>query len=231
MEEMVDELMRYAGGPIAIGASYTFGEYVLPLTLASLHEEFPDIRPNVTIGNTADIAEKVRSRVLDVGIVEGEEIGPGLSVERLAEDEMHIAAGAGHPLAGMVRISPDLLERQAWLVRERGSGTRAAADSLFEALGIQPGRLIELGSTQSIKETIEAGLGVSLLSHWALRKELGLGSLRLLGVEGLPFKRSFQILLRRGELRTRTIIAFLDTLRHATAAALKDQRSGMSYSD
>ncbi|MFB9274672.1 LysR family transcriptional regulator [Cohnella cellulosilytica] len=216
MEEMVGELTGRAAGPLSAGASYTFGEYVLPRALAKLHEKYPDIRPSVTIGNTADIAEKVRTRVLDVGIVEGEDIGSGLEAERLAEDEMYIAAAANHPLVDSTRVDPAQLERQTWLVREQGSGTRAAADKLFASLGIHPARMIELGSTQSIKETVEAGLGISLLSRWALRKELGLGSLKNLRAEGLPFRRSFHILYRRGDLRTRTVEAFLETLRGVT---------------
>ncbi len=224
MEEMVDELLHYTGGPLSIGASYTFGEYVLPLTLARLNTEFPDIRPSVIIGNTADIAEQVRNRGLDVGIVEGEEIGTGLVVEKLAEDEMYVAAGARHPLAGQIRIPLAVLEEETWLVREQGSGTRAAADKMFAALPLQPSRLMEMGSTQSIKETVEAGLGVTLQSRWALRKELGLGSLRLLNIEGLPVRRSFHILLRNGDLRTRTMDVFLQTLRTVTETMISPQQ-------
>ncbi|MCD9022212.1 LysR family transcriptional regulator [Cohnella silvisoli] len=225
MEEMVSELMHYTGGPLSIGASYTFGEYVLPLTLARLNTNFPDIRPAVTIGNTADIAEQVHNRVLDVGIVEGEEIGTGLVVEKLAEDEMVVAAGALHPLASQSRIPLALLEEQTWLVREQGSGTRAAADKMFAMLTLNPTRLMEMGSTQSIKETVEAGLGVTLQSRWALRKELGLGSLKVLNIEGLPVTRSFHILLRNGDLRTRTIEVFLQTLRTVTEEKLATQLS------
>jgi len=220
MEEMVNELMHYTGGPLAVGASYTFGEYVLPVALARLNEAYPDIRPSVRIGNTADIAELVRKRELDVGIVEGEDIGAGLDAERLAEDDMYVAAGALHPLVDTPDISPASLAEQTWLVREQGSGTRAAADKMFSTLGIRPVRLIEMGSTQSIKETVEAGLGVTLQSRWALRKELGLGLLKLLDVSGLPVRRSFHVLLRKGDLRTRTMDVFLQTLRLATGEML-----------
>lgn len=220
MEEMVDELMHYTGGPLTIGASYTFGEYILPLTLAQINKDYPLILPAITIGNTADIAEKVRNRELDVGIVEGEEIGTGLDVEKLAEDEMYITVGMGHPLASLREIALPLLEEQTWLVREHGSGTRAAADKMFKALSLQPSRIMEMGSTQSIKETVEAGLGVTLQSRWAIRKELGLGSLKLLPIEGLPVRRSFHILLRVGDLRTRTMDVFLQTLRIMTDTML-----------
>lgn len=218
MDEMVSELIHVAGGPLTIGASYTFGEYVLPKALARLHAAYPDIHPAITIGNTADVADKVRHRELDIGIVEGEDIGDGLEVERLSGDEMYIAAGAGHPLAQQTMpLSPQALESAIWVVRETGSGTRAATDKLFAMLGITPANLLEMGSTQSIKETVEAGLGVTLQSRLSLGKELKLGTLKLLRTEGLPFARSFHVLLRQGDLRTRTLQAFLDTLRTAAA--------------
>lgn len=216
MGEMLDELMRQTGGPLSIGASYTFGEYALPPVLARLNAEYPAVRPSIAIGNTAEIADRLRSRELDIGIVEGEEIGAGLEAEKLAEDEMHVAAGAGHPLAGTKAVSPDRLAEEIWMVREPGSGTRAATDRMFESLGIRPRRLLELGSTQLIKETAEAGLGVTLQSRLALRKELGLGTLKLLDVPGLPVRRSFLVLTRKGDLRTRTMDAFAGLLRSVT---------------
>ncbi|MBN2980774.1 MULTISPECIES: LysR family transcriptional regulator [Cohnella] len=219
MKEMVDELMRHTGGPLPIGASYTFGEYVLPLTLARLNRDYPGIRPSIAIGNTADIAERVRSRDLEVGIVEGEDIGSGLMAEKLAEDEMYVAAGIGHPLAASERIEPAELEKETWLVREPGSGTRAATDRMFAEFGLRPRRLMELGSTQLIKEAVEAGLGITLQSGWALRKELRIGSLRLLPVSGMPVRRSFHVLFRSGDLRTRTLEVFLETLRDVTGKA------------
>lgn len=222
MKEMIDELLHFTGGPLAIGASYTFGEYALPATIARLHLEFPGIRPSIAIGNTADVADRLRARELDLAIVEGSEYGTGVEAERLANDRMYIAAGAGHPLAGGEPVGPERLSEEIWMVREEGSGTRAATDRMFASLGIRPARLMELGSTQLIKETVEAGLGVTLQSRLALRKELGLGSLKLLLVEGIPVKRDFYVLLRKGELRTRTMEVFLQTLQEETERLLID---------
>lgn len=220
MGEMINELLHFAGGPLSIGASYTFGEYALPIVLARLHREFPGVRPQVAIGNTMEIAERVRSRELDIGIVEGEKFGGGLAVRKLADDEMYIAAGAGNPLAGVPEVTKRQLEEETWIVREPGSGTRDAADRMFEELDLQPERVMELGSTQLIKETVEAGLGVTLLSRLALRKELGIGSLRLLAVPGMPVRRSFYVLLRNGDLHTRTMEVFLQTLDEVSAEML-----------
>ncbi|WP_372638351.1 LysR substrate-binding domain-containing protein, partial [Cohnella sp.] len=76
-----------------------------------------------------------------------------------------------------------------------------------------------------------AGLGISLLSRWALRKELGLGSLKPLRAEGLPFRRSFHILSRRNDLRTRTVDAFLETLRAVTDEMLAEDNLSGSRND
>ncbi|WP_276353426.1 LysR substrate-binding domain-containing protein [Cohnella caldifontis] len=224
MNEMVADLLHHTGGPLAVGASYTFGEYVLPKALARFNLAYPDVRPSITIGNTFDIADKVRRRELDVGIVEGEEAGGGLDEEWLSDDEMVIVAGASHPLAALQAVrAPGMLAEETWVVREPGSGTRAAADRWLAAAGIAPRRLMEMGSIQSIKETVEAGLGIAFLSRLSVSKELKLGTVKLLRAPGLPFKRSFRILLRQGDLRTRTLEAFLHQLRSAQGGKPKEQ--------
>jgi DNA-binding transcriptional LysR family regulator len=75
-----------------------------------------------------------------------------------------------------------------------------------------------MSSTQSIKEAVEAGLGLTLLSKLSLAKERKLGTLKLLRADGLPFPRVFSVLVRRGDLRTRTLEAFLGALRETVAA-------------
>lgn len=217
MREMVNELVHFTGGPLSVGASYTFGEYALPSVLAKLHREYPGITAQVAIGNTAEIAERVRSRELDICIVEGEKFGGGLAARKLADDEMYIAAGAGHPLTDVPEVAIPRLAEEIWAVREPGSGTREAADRMLGEFGIEPVRVMELGSTQLIKETVEAGVGVTLLSRLALRKELEFGLLRLLNVPGMPVRRSFYVLMRKGDLQTRTMEVFMQTLEAVSA--------------
>ncbi|WP_254639066.1 LysR family transcriptional regulator [Cohnella sp. GbtcB17] len=229
MQEMVDELSGSVRGPLAIGASYTFGEYVLPRILGDLMRVYPDIKPSIAIANTAEIAERLRRRELDVCVVEGEEIGPGLESRRIAGDEMVLVAGADHELAGRAAVEAGRLQEEVWLVRERGSGTRAATEQMFEAWGIRPPQMMELGSTQLVKEMAEAGLGVTLQSRWSLRKELESGALKTIPAPGLPFKRSFYVLLRKGEVRTRTLEAFLAQLEETTRRLM--ERNGIDARD
>jgi len=222
MRERVDELSGSVRGPLAIGASYTFGEYVLPHAMAEVMRGYPDIRPSIAIGNTAGIAERLRQKELDVGIVEGEEIGSGLEAEAIAGDEVVIVAAGGHPLAAAGEADPNRLCSQLWLVRETGSGTRAATEEVFSAWGMRPERLMELGSTQLVKEMAAAGLGVAPLSRWSLRQELASGALRIVQSAGLPFRRSYYLLRRKGDPGTRTLEAFVRQLKRTTGRLMAE---------
>src|SRR5699024_10630689 len=189
MQLLVDDLINQATGPIFIGASYTFGEYVLPYIIATMKEIYPDIHPVVNIGNTAKIAHEVMHHQLDIGIVEGHfKQEKKLNIETFAEDEMVIVAHSSHPYAknnhnktletcelfiithtthtytkNNHNINIKDLENETWQLREAGSGTREAIEKLFQQQGITPTEKIEFGSTQPIKMGIEAGLGISLL--------------------------------------------------------------------
>src|SRR5690625_5755103 len=121
MQDLVDDLANKANGPLAIGASYTFGEYVLPHIIANLQENYPDIEPTVTIGNTAKIADLVAGHQLDIGIVEGHFKDAQLITEPFAEDSMVIVASPEHELVCREEQAEigDLEDRKS-VVRERG---------------------------------------------------------------------------------------------------------------
>lgn len=213
MHHLVNDLSHEASGKLSIGASYTFGEYVLPHMLARLLKDYPRIQPEVTIGNTAEIADLIISRQLDVGIVEGRfKENRTLTSQDFAEDRMIIVASSDHPLAVKTeRIEWEELADLTWIIREEGSGTREAAESVFDRFSITPVRTMQFSSTQPIKEAVEAGLGVSLLSEWAVQKEIRYGALVQLSVEGLPFVRQFSI-VTSSPYQTKALQVFLELL-------------------
>lgn len=213
MQTLVDDVTNVANGPISIGASYTFGEYVLPHIIAKLQQTYPDIQPTVTIGNTTDIASLVDTHQLDVGIVEGHFNDQELLVEEFAEDQMVVVASPKHVLGekkGFIDIID--LEKETWIVREKGSGTREATEKMYGQLGIIPAKLMSFGSTQPIKESVEAGLGISLMSKWAIQKELKNGDLSTLDIKGLPFFRQFSI-VTKSPFQTKALEVFISLLR------------------
>ncbi|GKV68526.1 LysR family transcriptional regulator [Sporosarcina sp. NCCP-2716] len=213
MHHLVSDLSNVAGGRLAIGASYTFGEYVLPHILARLLDRYPAIRPEVTIGNTAEIAELITNRQLDVGIVEGRfKENAELTEQAFAEDRMLLVSSPSHVLARQTEpLRWEQLDGRTWIIREAGSGTREAAETLFTRFAIQPSHTIRFSSTQPIKEAVAAGLGISLLSDWAVRKEIRQGDLVSLDIEGLPYVRQFSV-VTNSPYRTKALQVFLDLL-------------------
>ncbi|RDW16992.1 hypothetical protein CWR48_15420 [Oceanobacillus arenosus] len=104
---------------------------------------------------------------------------------------MYIITGARQSLKGKATISEEL-EKQTWIMREQGSGTREMLEDFFQKNHIHPKRVIILGSTQTIKEGIEAGLGISLLFDLSLKKELHLHTIEKPEVKGTPIQRGFR---------------------------------------
>ncbi|MEN1968122.1 LysR family transcriptional regulator [Lentibacillus sp. N15] len=213
MQNLVDDLVNKANGPLSIGASYTFGEYVLPRIVAKLLEVYPAIQPEVTIGNTSEIADLVATHQLDVGIVEGHFKDQQLRIEEFAEDKMVVVASANHTLVNKKSVEIQDLESETWIVREKGSGTREATENMFHHLELSPQKLMNFGSTQPIKEAVEAGLGISLLSQWAIQKELQNEDLKIIDITGLPFTRQFSI-VTKSRFQTKALEVFLGLLRH-----------------
>lgn len=213
MQHLVDDLSNKASGQLSIGASYTFGEYVLPHLLARLLDAYPQIKPEVTIGNTAEIAELMVSQQLDVGIVEGQfKEKTQLTTQAFAEDRMIIVASTNHSLASRQEpIEWKELAKQTWIIREEGSGTREAIEAVFYQFEIEPVSTIQFSSTQPIKEAVEAGLGISLLSEWAVQKEIRHHELVPLLVKGLPFSRQFSV-VTSSPYQTKALQVFLELL-------------------
>lgn len=213
MQSLLDDLANRANGPLSIGASYTFGEYVLPHFIAKLHEQFPLIKPSIVIGNSKEIAELVVGHQLDVGIIEGDFKNAHLSIDAFAEDTMFVVASSHHHLLQQEReVKMSELEEETWIIRELGSGTRAATEKVFQKMSIAPKDIMEFGSTQLIKESVESGLGITFLSHLAIRKEVSMGLLTIVPIKGTPLKRKFSIVLRNS-FKTKALEVFIELLK------------------
>lgn len=213
MENLLDDLSHTASGVLRIGSSYTFGEYILPHVIAQLRQNYPLIQPSITIENSKHIIESVLHHELDVGIIEGGDFSATrVTIKPFMEDKMSIVMGPEHPLHKKEKLTATDLENETWIIREEGSGTRALQDAAFQQLGIDPEKTMAFGSNQVIKESIEAGLGVSLLSETTMRKELEWGSLALLKIDGFPMTRHFSWVLPDESFFTKSTEVFIDLI-------------------
>ncbi|MCL6610419.1 MAG: LysR family transcriptional regulator [Peptococcaceae bacterium] len=205
----VADLVDTVTGKLTIGASLTIGEYVLPRLLATFTRKYSNVEFSVWIGNTEMIHERTREGTIDIGLVEGVIDDPQLHIKPFLRDEMVLVAPVLHPLAAKTGVSRDDLKECVFVIREEGSGTRLAAEDFFQKAGLRPERILTLGSTQAIKEAVEAGLGITILSKWCIRKELQLGTLKLLRIKGLEIPRWFFLVRLKDKFQSRASDEFV----------------------
>lgn len=216
MKRAVVQAAGVVSGPLTIGASLTIGQYVLPRALAAFRRSYPSVEVRLQIHNTERVANQVLEGALDMGLVEGPVFSPDLIQESFLEDELVVIAPRSHPWREKSTISAQDLKAEWLVLREQGSGTRYVMEEHLQAAGIRPEELrvaTELAGTEAIKGAVEAGMGVAVISHWTVRKELRLGTLIARRIRKLPIKRTFRAVYPRGRTLVPAASALLQLLK------------------
>jgi DNA-binding transcriptional LysR family regulator len=177
-------------GRLTVGASTTIATYWLPPFLVDFHARHPHVELQVISGNTRQIADLLLDCRVDVALVEGEVDDARLNRRIWRRDEMVIIAprDADLPTGGVLRPA-DLFDH-SWIVRERGSGSRAATDRVLDEMGLTPARTIEVGSNEAIVQTVAAGRGLGMVPRICARDQLALGRIRRLHPGGAAIQRT-----------------------------------------
>lgn len=200
LEREADEVIQSFGsldrGQLTIGASTTIATYWLPPYLAKFHERYPGIALRLVSANTAHIAEQLLDCVIDVALVEGPVADSRFEARAWREDEMVVVASRDHHLPADSVIAPTALAEQLWVVREKGSGSREATDSVLAELGITAPDTIEVGSNEAIVQTVAAGTGLGLVPRICARDQLALGRVhRILPSKGPILRQLYRMRL------------------------------------
>jgi DNA-binding transcriptional LysR family regulator len=199
-------------GNVVVGASMTAGAYVLPRALARYESTHPQVRVDVRIANTFDVAEMISEDIADVGVVEGPLTRDELVVTPFAIDRLHCFASPRSPLTNIASLQPADFTTATLLVREPGSGTREVVIAALNAAGITFGRLAVFATIEAIKQAVTEGLGVAWLPVIAVQAELKAKTLVQLDVEGVIVERQFSIVHRRDTAPSFAAKEFVDML-------------------
>ncbi len=203
-------------GIISVGASSTIGNYVLPSVIADFKRKFPKVGVHLHVGNSKNVVDFINSGSVDVGLVEGDVNKQKLIVEKLISDEMVFIMSPYHALSKKASVSIMELSKEPLIFREEGSGTRQAIEKYLSKHGISQQNLkisLIMGSTESIKTAVEEGLGTSILSKWAARKELRYGTLKTAAFKEDKFIRDFSLVFKKSKEPSHTIEQFTGFLR------------------
>lgn len=209
-------------GELSIGASQTIAQYLLPTFIASFLQRNLQVHITARSGNTDQMLSALLSGEIQLALLEGPEQRTDVHIEPFMEDHLVLVVPSSHEWAGQ-RITLDQLRTQPLLTREFGSGSRRIIEQALAGAGLKTKELsirMELDSTEGLLNAVEAGLGVTFVSRWAVRNQLALGTLKLARVDGLKLSRSFSLAYPAGPEPSGSVGAFRTfLLGHAAAVA------------
>ena len=205
------DLMREAGeamsairgvrrGVLKFGAVST-AKYFAPSLLSHFMAAYPEVTIKFPVGNREEVIEQLAANDIDLVIMGRPPRELETIAEPFAKHPFVIIASPDHPLAKQRRIPIKQLASENFLIREEGSGTRASMEYVFRENGVIFRSSMEVSSTETIKQAVMAGMGISFISLHTIGLELSTQKLVVLDVAGLPIVRDwFVIHLREKRL-------------------------------
>ena len=206
--ERIDALKSGAAGSLVLGVVST-AKYLAPPIVAAFQRENPDIRVTLAVGNREDIIRGLERNEYDLVIMGRPPSHLPLSGPVIGDHPHVLIAPPSHRLASDTDILPEDLLAERFLAREKGSGTRTLMERFLERIG--SGRsfdIIEMGTNETIKQSVMAGLGLAIISAHTCLSELTEGRLIALSVAGLPLVRQWHLLNRADRESTKAAQSF-----------------------
>jgi DNA-binding transcriptional LysR family regulator len=195
-EEAMTALKGIGGGELAIAVVST-AKYFAPRLLAEFRRLHPEVRLRLVVNNREVVVRELGANTVDLAIMGRPPRGLDTEATAFAGHPMSIIASPDHPLAGRKRLPLARLSGETFIIRERGSGTRAAMEHVFAERRFRTREVLEMSSNETIKQAVMAGMGVAFLSMHTVGLELNAGRLVTLGVTGLPVIRDWHVIHRR----------------------------------
>lgn len=214
MEIRLAEMSDQANSTLMIGASNTIADYMLPQMLGVFKLRFPHVQLRLSVANSQNIENRIIDHSLDVGLVESPSHHPSLITQVFYEDELVVICAVDHSWARYEKIQPEQLGNVPYIGREPGSGTREVVDHYLREHGVPPEMLdvvMELGSPETIKGAVEAGLGVAIVSKATVIKERELGKLAAIPLHP-ALRRDLTQVYTQEKFRSRLLQSFIDLI-------------------
>lgn len=211
VEMKVADLKGLKQGQLRL-AVVTTAKYFAPRVLGVFCQRYPGIEVSLKVTNRERLLERLHANVDDLYVIGRPPESPELHFEPFVTNPLVAMAARTHPLAGERRIPLARLAEEPFIIREPGSGTRMAVESLFTEHGLRPRIRMELGSNEAIKHAIAGGLGVAVLSRHTLALEGESGPLAVLDVEGFPLPWHWYVGYPSGKELSVVARTFLDYL-------------------
>ncbi|MEY3510081.1 MAG: hypothetical protein RI914_680 [Pseudomonadota bacterium] len=191
-EDAAARLQRLEVGNLTIGMVST-AKYFLPRLLAQFRQEHSGIEIKLVVGNREQLVQMLQGNEVDIAVMGRPPTELATRAEPFAAHPHMFVAPTDHPLLKVGHPTTEHLRPYSFILRERGSGTRAAMEKFMNSQRLEPRVVMEMTSNETIKQAVMAGMGLSFLSLHTLGLELEHGLIAVLDVEGTPIVRAWNV--------------------------------------
>jgi DNA-binding transcriptional LysR family regulator len=216
-EEAVAAIREVSGvqaGRLEVGGTTTVGTYLLPRLLARFRDRHHNIECDIVVGNNGQIVKRLLEGELGLAIVAGQPGAPQLTTETVLDERLLLVAAPGHRLAAAAgAVTPGDLAGERFLLREPGSQTRDLQEAALIGWDLDDMARADMWGPETIKQSVAAGLGISLISEHAIDAEVRDGRLAVLDVDPPLRSRPVVVAYRRDRLLSPAERAFLGLVR------------------
>jgi len=183
-------------GRVTVGVVST-AKYFAPRLIAAFAKLNPRVEVSILVGNRSEIINLLRDYTIDFAMMGRPMVDFEVSSDYFGQHPQVIIAAPDHPLVSMKAIDKSVLATESFIVREPGSGTRGVFDYFLGGTVVRQPRVgIDIGSNETIKQAVMAGLGLAMISAHTIEAEVAAGRLAILDVVGLPIMREWFVVQR-----------------------------------
>lgn len=217
--EHLEQSMKHANSlrPLRIGATLTIGNTMMGTLAETLRQQCPDIDVTVFVDNTKIIEHRMIHNELDIALVEGIIVRQEILTEPVIEDSLCVICGMSHPFVGRESISIEDLRHQDFIMREKGSGTRAIFENIMLTHHIPFVTKWECSSRCAIVDAVRHNLGLSVLSRQCVLEYVEKGDVVICPVKDISMKRYFYLCRNQCYSITSQMKDFSDTVMAVSA--------------
>jgi len=211
MESVFGEMKGLKLGKLTLSVVNT-ANYFTPQLLAKFSHRYPEINMNLQVANRDAVLKQLADNSTDLAIMGQPPDGLDLSAESFLNNPLVVIATPAHPLTQLKHVKFDKLAKETFLSREKGSGTRSAMERVFEQHKIRPHISMEMETNEAIKQAVQAGMGLGILSLHSIELELETKRLAILNVEHFPLLRHWFVAHRNNKRLSTAASAFKNFL-------------------
>lgn len=222
MESVFDEMKGLERGHLNISVVST-ANYFMPQLLAKFIHAHPKIQVSLSVANRDTVIKQLSDNIADLAIMGQPPQGADMRAEAFMDNPLVVIAAPTHPLARSKKILPKQLASETFLLREQGSGTRGVVERYFASHKLALPVHMEMDTNEAIKQSVQAGMGIGIISRHGIEMELETKRLIVLNVDHFPIMRHWHIVHRKDKRPSTAAQEFERFLLEESQSAMKQK--------